>query len=68
MLLESSVFGVFHASFQVESQRQSIKHTNVVAAISVIVSHIYEERLFVVQMLVEFKSIVRLLHSFFACL
>lgn len=68
VFLESCVFGIFHAFFQMECQRQGIKYIFVVAAIGVIVPHVDEERLLIIQMLVEFKAIVSLLHCFLASL
>ena len=49
-----------------KGKRQSIKDVFVVAAVCVIVPHVDEQSLFVVEMLVEFKAVVDLLELLFA--
>ena len=50
------------AHFDVEGQRQGVKNILILAAVCVVVPHVDEEGLLVVEVLVEFQPVVDFLH------
>jgi hypothetical protein len=54
------------SNFDMESQRQCVIHVFILAAIGIIISHVYEESLLIIQMLVEFQTVVDLLEKLLA--
>ena len=69
ILLKFVEFCIALAMFDVESQRQSVKDTVlIITAVRVVVPHVEEEGLLVVQVLVEFEAVVHFLELSFAFL
>ena len=59
---ELCIFWVILARFDVKSQGQSVKNILVLAAVSVVVPHVDEKSLLVVQVLIELEAVVNFLH------
>jgi MFS-type transporter involved in bile tolerance (Atg22 family) len=54
------------SNFDMERQWQGVIYVFILAAIGIIISHVYEESLLIIQVLVEFQTVVYLLEMLLA--